>query len=151
MVYYLQQELNLEKSFNDFYRPSGDFLTQMQDKEIEFQIQIGSKMYPEYPIRSVQEAFTQLVKCLGIKNSAFHGVDMIAQEYRSHKFVIGIDSEKILEAGFTGINTKAGDLMCIKVKQASGITQAKICNEMYITLHSDCILNIRDSGVEVFD
>ena len=118
---------------------------------MEFQIQIGSKMYPEYPIRSVQEAFTQLVKCLGINNSAFHGVDTIAQEYRSHKFIIRIDTEKILEAGLTGINTKAGDLMCIKVKQNSGITQDNICNKMYITLHSDQILNIRDSGVEVFD
>ena len=76
---------------------------------------------------------------------------MIAQEYRSHKLIIGIDTEKILEAGWTGINTKAGDLMCIKVKQASGITQAKICNKMYITLHADCILTIRDSGCEVFD
>ena len=139
------------KSFNDFYHPSGDYIIQRQDKEIEFQIQIGSKMYPEYPIRSVQEAFTQLVKCLGINNSAFHGVDIIAQEYRSHKFIVGIDTETILEAGFTGINTKAGDLMCIKVKQSSGISQAKICNKMYITLHSDQILNIRDTGVDVFD
>ena len=139
------------KSFNDFYHPSGDFLQQLPDKEIEFQIQIGSKLYPEYPIRSVQEAFTQLAKCLGVNNSAFHGVDMIAQEYRSHKFIIGIDTEKILEAGFTGINTKAGDLMVIKVKQASGITQGNLCNKMYITLHSDQILNIKDGGVEVYD
>ena len=139
------------KSFNDFYHPSGDYLVQRQDKEIEFQIQIGSKLYPEYPIRSVQEAFTQLTKCLGINNSAFHGVDIIAQEYRSHKFIIGIDTEKILEAGFTGINTKAGDLMVIKVKQASGITQENLCNKMYITLHSDQILNIKDNGIEVFD
>ena len=139
------------KSFNDFYHPSGDYIIQRQDKEIEFQIQIGSKMYPEYPIRSVQEAFSQLVKCLGINNSAFHGVDMIAQEYISHILIIGIDTENILEAGWTGINTKAGDLMVIKVKQASGIPQAKLCNKMYITLHSDNVLAIRDSGCVVFD
>ena len=141
----------VRKTFNDFYHPSGDYLTQYQDKEIEFQIQIGSKLYPEYPIRSVQEAFTQLMKCLGINNSAFHGVDIYPLEYRSHKFIIGIDTEKILEAGFTGINTKAGDLMVVKVKQASGITQANLCNKMFITLHSDQILNIRDTGVDVFD
>ena len=108
-------------------------------------------MYPEMPIRSVQEAFSQLTKCLGINNSAFHAVNIIAREYRSHKFIIGIDTENILEAGFTGINTKAGDLMVVKVKQNSGITQANICNKMYLTLHSDNILNIRDSGCEVFD
>ncbi len=141
----------VRKGFNDFYHPSGDWAIQYQDKEIEFQIQIGSKLYPEYPIRSIQEAFTQLVKCLGINNSAFHGVDILPLEYRSHKFIIGIDTEKILEAGFTGINTKAGDLMVIKVKQASGIAQNNLCNKMYITVHRDQILNIRDSGVEVFD
>jgi hypothetical protein len=146
-----QPGTEMRKNFNDFFHPSGDYTTQTQDKEIEFQIQIGSKLYPENSIRSVQEAFSQLAKCLGINNSAFHGVDIIPLEYRSHKFIIGIDTEKILEAGFTGINTKAGDLMVIKVKQASGIPQANICNKMYITLHSDQILNIRDTGVEVFD
>ena len=78
-------------------------------------------------------------------------MDIYPIEYRSHKFIIGIHTEKILEAGFTGINTKAGDLMVIKVKQNAGIAQTNLCNKMYITLHSDNILNIRDSGVEVFD
>ena len=139
------------KSFNDFYHPSGDWFEIFQDKEIEIQVQIGSKQFPEYPIRSTQEAFSQLAKCLGINNSAFHGVDILPLEYRSHKFIVGIDTEKILEAGFTGMNTKAEDLMTIKVKQASGIAQENLCNKVYITLHSDQILNIRDTGVEVFD
>jgi len=139
------------KDFNDFYHPSGDWLEQFQDKELEIQIQLGSKMFPEYPIRSCQEAFTQLIKCLGIQNSAFHGVDILPLEYRSHKFIVGIDTEKILEAGFTGMNTKAGDLMTIKIKQASGIDRSNICDKLFITLHSDQILNIRDTGVEVFD
>ena len=78
-------------------------------------------------------------------------MDILPLEYRSHKFIVGIHTEKILEAGFAGVNTKAGDLMVIKVKQASGIAQDTLCNKMYITLHSDNILNIRDSGVEVFD
>ena len=49
----------VRKGFNDFYHPSGDWAVQYPDKELEFQIQIGSKLYPEYPIRSAQEAFTQ--------------------------------------------------------------------------------------------
>jgi hypothetical protein len=64
---------------------------------------------------------------------------------------VGIDTEKIFKAGFTGMNTKAGDLMTIKLKQASGSAQSNLCNRIYITLHSDQILNIRDTGVEVFD
>jgi len=139
------------KSFNDFYHPSGDFYEIFDDQELEIHVQIGSKMYPEYPIKCTQEAFYQLTKCLGINNSAFHGVDILPLEYRSHKFIVGIDTEKILEAGFTGINTKAGDLMTVKVKHGPGVAEYNQCNKIYITLHSDQILNIRDTGVEVFD
>ena len=39
--------------------------------------------------------------------------------YRNGKFTIGINAEKVLSAGFTGLNTKTGDLMTIRVKQAS--------------------------------
>ena len=139
------------KSFNDFYHPSGDWTEHFQDKDLEIQIQIGSKLYPEYPIKSISEAFTQLAKCLGINNSAFHGVNIRYFDYRSCKFIVGIDTEKILEAGFTGLNTKAGDLMTIKVKHGSAVDTTRLCTKMYITLHSDQILNIRDTGVEVFD
>ena len=33
----------VRKWFNDFYHPSGDFATQTQDHEIEFQIQVMVK------------------------------------------------------------------------------------------------------------
>jgi hypothetical protein len=145
------QSLAVKKAFNNFYHPSGEWILQQQDKEIEWQIQLGSKVYPEMPVRSLQESFCQLVKCLGINNSAFHALDIVPIEYRSNKFIIGMDFEKILEAGFTGINTKAGDLMVIKVKQPSTIDQVNICNQLYITLHSDNVLNIKDTGVEVYD
>ncbi len=37
----------MRKTLNDLFHPSGSFLVQRQDKELEFQIQIGSKMYPD--------------------------------------------------------------------------------------------------------
>jgi hypothetical protein len=143
----------VKKSFNNFYHPSGEYILATQDKEIEWQIQLGSKMYPEYPVRSHQESFSQLVKCLGINNSSFHAVDILGAEYRSSKFIIGMDFEKILEAGFTGINTKAGDLMVIKVKQPSSSVAptANMCNQLHIVLHSDQVLNIRDTSIDVYD
>ena len=33
--------------------------------------------------------------------------------YLEDKFVIGIDTENALEAGFTGMNTRAGDLLTV--------------------------------------
>ena len=34
-------------------------------------------------------------------------------------FIAGVDTEKVIEAGFTGLNTKQGDLMTIRCKPAN--------------------------------
>ena len=85
-----------------------------------------------------------------------HNFDVTAVEYRDHKFIIGTDCGRILDAGFTGLNTRAGDLMSIKFKNnINGITQPSgtecLADRMHIVLHSDQIMEIRDTGVQVFD
>jgi hypothetical protein len=109
------------KPFNDFYSPMNDYSigggsnSRYNDKgEFEFQMQIGSKKYPETEIRGHAEAYYQLKKCLGIQASPVHSIDISAVEYRHTKFIIGIDTEKKLGSGFTGVSTRAGDLLTIK-------------------------------------
>ena len=58
--------------------------------------------------------------------------------------------EKVLEAGYTGINTRAGDLMNIRFDHAS-TNNSTYATSMQIVLTSDQILEVRDSGVQVFD
>ena len=55
------------KAWNDFFSPMSPennlgMFTHTTDGEFEFQFQIGSKSYPEYPIRSHNESFYQLKK-----------------------------------------------------------------------------------------
>ena len=121
--------------------------------EIEYQIQIGSKLFPEYPVRSLSESYAQLKKCLGILGSNFHSVSISPLQYRTDHFIIGCDTEKALQAGFTGLNTRQGDLLSIKVKamDKSTLTTSKMPDTMYIVLHSDQIMEISDQGVQVFD
>ena len=123
--------------------------------EFEFQLQIGSKLFPEYPIRSHNEAYYQLKKTLGVQASAVHNFDVSATQYRDNRFILGTDCERILDAGFTGLNTRAGDLMTVKFKNASsgfatGGTEC-LADRLHVVLHSDQIMEIRDSGVQVFD
>jgi len=125
-------------------------LTHLAAGEFEFQVQIGSKLYPEYPIRAHSEAFYQLQKTLGVQSSDVHSFDITSVQYRDNKFVLGIDTEKVLEAGFTGLNTKAGDLMTVKFKYNDG-APARLADRMHIVLHADMIVEVRDSGVTVFD
>ena len=82
---------------------------------------------------------------------AWMGVQIKPEDYRDSKFIIGIDTEKISQAGFTGENTKAGSLLTLKLKQNSAIPSNYQITGMYVTLHSDQILVIKDTGCEVYD
>ena len=143
------------KEWNSFYSPmefyTGATLNNWDaEGEIgDFQIQIGSKLFPEYPIRSHAEAYYQLRKTLG-KHDQHNSFDITQHEYRCRKMILGIDMEKVLEAGYTGLNTRAGDLMNIRFDHASSV-DARWATQMHIILTSDQILEVRDSGVQVFD
>jgi hypothetical protein len=85
---------------------------QMEDtdyaKELQWQLQIRCKMFPEYPCTSMAQTFYQLKKALGIHGSAFHSLAITNKQYMNDHFVIGVDTEKILEAGFTGSQHQSG-------------------------------------------
>ena len=124
------------------------------NQELEFQVQIGSKMYPEYPCRSLSQAFYELKKALGIASSSYHNISPTRGHYQGGHFIAGIDTEKVIEAGFTGLNTKQGDLMAIRAKAAN--SPADPANfvpaiKIYIILHTDNILEIRETGSQIFD
>ena len=136
------------KSFNSFYHPM--LGTYSFANELEYRVQIGSKMIPVYPIRSLSEAWYQLKKALGIHASPFHSISIDYQKYMDNHHIVALDCERVLDASYTGINTKSGQLLTISAKGANG-TINNMPNLMYITLHADCVLEIRDSGATVFD
>ena len=65
--------------------------------EFEAQLQLGAKLYPEYPIRSHAEAFYQLRKTLGHQSSNLHNFDVNSHEYRTCKFIWATVTERVLE------------------------------------------------------
>lgn len=146
---------NTKKLWCDFFSPasennkSGKLKIDNND-EFEFQLQVGSKLFPEYPVRSHAEAYYQLRKTLGMQSSSVHSFDISANEYRDNKFVIGIDCEKVLEAGWTGLNTRSGDLMTVRMKYMNAAAN-RLADRMHIVLHSDQIMEINDSGVRIYD
>ena len=98
---------------DNFYHPMGGGYD--HDKELEFEMQIGSKKFPEYPIRSAAEAFYQLRKALGVHDVNAQ-MDISATAFRSTKYVVAIDTEKVLGSSFSGYNSKSGDLLTLKQK-----------------------------------
>ena len=107
-------------------------------------------MYSEYPIRSHAEAYYQLRKTLGVQSSNVHNFDITGDDYRNNKFILAIDFERVLEAGFSGMNTRAGDILNVRFDHMD-TNAVNYAHSMQIVLHSDCIMEIRDGGVTILD
>ena len=117
-----------------------------KNDEHQVWIQTGSKLVPEYPITSVTEAlYHQLKEAVGTP------FQMYARWYRIHKYIIGLDLEKISGAGFTGMKTKAGDLLTLSSRNCADGINGNIPTRVYCCLYYDCVLNIKESGVEMLD
>ena len=100
-------------------------------------------------MQSVAEQFYQLPKSIGVHNVNGQ-MDINASEYRSSKFVIGVDTEKVLGASFSGYNSKAGDLIVRRLKLVGTASLIGAGNvKLHYVLHYDSIMNIRDGGIEV--
>jgi hypothetical protein len=143
----------LLKPCNRFYHPmaSDDKKVLGSTYELQLQISVGPDTYPVYPVRSLSEAFYRLKQTIGILPSIYHAVDINYNQYKDCSFIAGIDFEKCIDASWTGINTKSGDLLSVKTLFDTSIPAAKLPLKMYIVLCSDCTLEIREQGVAIFD
>ena len=112
----------------------------------QYWVQIGSKLVPENPVNFLSESMSQLRKTVG------HPFQMFGRWYRTTKYIVGLDLEKVPGAGFTGISTKAGDLMTLNLRDCNleGVSSS-IPQRLFSALNYDVVLNVKDSGVEYHD
>eukprot|EP00972_Heterocapsa_arctica_P065754 9705807-Heterocapsa_arctica.AAC.1 len=73
-------------------------------------LQIGAQKFPEYPINSCSEAYYHLGKVVGDNMFVYN------RWYRTSKNILGFSTERQAGAGFTGINTKNGDLLTVNFR-----------------------------------
>ena len=146
-----------DKEFCRFYHPhqAHDPLDEgIYDKnlDLEFQIQLGSKLYPEYPCNSITQCFYHLRKALNLPMFHQHSMNINFKQYRDRQFIFGFSFEKVPDSSYTGINTRAGQQMLLRVKPAGATIPANdMPDTMYITMLSEQILEIKDLGLKVFD
>ena len=92
------------KRVNYFKHPTGN------KNDLELQLTIGSKIYPDFPIKSSAEFFYRLECALGVQDNSFSDIDISQYNYMRNRFVIGLNLETIINSSFTGVSTKVGDL-----------------------------------------
>ena len=106
------------------------------------QIQVGSKLYGEYPITSLQECYYHVRKALNLPMFHLHSISIDFRQYHDRQFVFGFS--QVPDSSYTGINTRAGQQMLVKIKPANAsIATANMPDNLYITLLSEQIGNTR--------
>ena len=146
-----------DKEFCRFYHPqqaSDEAINGMynEDYDLEFQIQLGSKLYPEYPCNSLTQCFYHLRKALNLPMFHQHSMSIDFKQYRDRQFIFAFSFEKVPDSSYTGINTRAGQQMLLKVKPInSSVADGVMPDQVYITMLSEQILEIKDLGLKVFD
>ena len=146
-----------DKEFCRFYHPHQahnplDEGIYDKDKDLEFEIQLGSKLYPEYPCNSITQCFYHLRKALNLPMFHQHSMNINFKQYRDRQFIFAFSFEKVPDSSYTGINTRAGQQLLLRVKPAGAtIPATEMPDTMYITMLSEQILEIKDLGLKVFD
>ena len=146
-----------DKEFCRFYHPmqtSDEAVDGLysENKDLEFQIQLGSKLYPEYPCRSMTECYYHLRKALNLPMFHQHSMSVSFRHYRDRQFIFAFSFEKVPDSSYTGINTRSGQQMLVKIKPVgTSIPTFDMPENIYITMLSEQILEIRDLGLKVFD
>ena len=143
----------MRKVCNDFYHPASvNAMEDLEQGQHSLWIQIGSKLFPEYPIRNPCEAFYQLSQTVKKPYAYIFAMVSYMQIHSWH-----VHGKNRL-AGSTGLNTKAGDMLIVHFRgcnaltpDGSAIDSYSIPTRVFCTLHYDAVLNVRDSGVELLD
>ena len=118
------------------------------DKDLEFQIQVGSSVFPTSPARSMGEHFMYLLESLDLLGQNLRATSITPQDYAHNNFIPGMNLCKSPGVGFSGLSTRSGDLVTIKLKNMRNDLQNV---KAYIFMLSTQILEIRESGCSVFD
>jgi hypothetical protein len=120
-----------------------------RDHELAFHASIGNRNFPEFPIASVSEAYSHLKQAAGRKT-----MSPTFKQYLENKFAFGLDLETVSQAGFTGLNTKNGELLTIRLKAENGSVMNPtnhMPTEITVYLVAEAILEASDSGSRIYD
>ena len=125
--------------------------------EVELQLQVGSKVLPVIPSRSLQEQFYQLRKGIFGDGNSQTQLNITEKQYRTYKWINVFDLQKINGAFSSGMSTRTGDLITIKILNLQHVdilnrrwadTYADL---LHATFHHDIVMSITDAGVTILE
>ena len=118
---------------------------------LSWDVQLGSLKYPESPCSSIPETFSLLRQATAIYDQSVATLNISAQSYASNSFVIGVPLQTVPGAAFSGISTRAGDLISVRCKNMAVDNTVNAAGRVYVTLISEQICEIREGSVAILD
>ena len=121
-------------------------------RALSWQLQVANKKFPEKECESLSEAWYFLRRTIALFNPEQNSINISYNQYRNNKFVIGVDFQKMSSVNFSGVSTKLGSLITFKLKGTEGaIAPTEQITEIFVTLVSESVLEIRSDGSLVYD
>ena len=128
-------------------------------RQLSHQMQIQSTKYPEFEAQSLSETFYYVRQAIHYMNPEQESLSFSYRQYRENKFIIGMSFEKMHAnegVSFTGVNTKMGSLMTLKLKLTEGKTEGRDYSlegieELFVHVTSDAIVELRSDGAILYD
>ena len=111
----------------------------------------GSLKYPESSCTSIPETFSLLRQATSIYDESIRTLNISSQTYAANSFVIGVPMQTVPGAAFSGLNTRAGDLIFVRCKGMAVDNTINAAGRVYVTLISEQICEIREGSVAVLD
>jgi hypothetical protein len=115
---------------------------------LEWQLCIGSRVWPVWPVRSVSDTWYHLRQALD--QNRYGASNIAPADFQKDKFVIGIDVEKAAStidgASFSGHQCRSGEPITLKFRGfPDASTKAKVA---FAHLCHDSVINVTAAGVE---
>ena len=147
---------NLQPEIPPFNTQHGRVYQGIQS-EVEMQLQIGSKQIPTIPIRSLQESYYHLRKSILGERNAQSEFNILPSQYMTYKFINVFDLQKVAGSFASGMSTRTGDLITIKVlnlQHTDAVGQVwanSYADFLHATFAHDIVMSITDAGVTVLE
>ena len=118
---------------------------------LNWDVQIGTMKWPESPATSIPETFSLLRQATAIYDQSLQTVNITPQAYANNSYIIGVGLQTTPAGAFSGLNTRAGDLLTIRAKNLATDAAVNAASRVYVTLLHEAIVEVREGSVSVLD
>ena len=123
------------------------------ESKMSWDVQIGSLKWPETPCSSIPESFSLLRQACAVHDESLRTLSITPNSYKTTGFVVGVPLSTSPGAAFTGLNTRAGDLLTVRARgmQPDNTINGASGGRCYITMLHDVVIELREGSVSILD